>query len=176
MSVKGRALTPEHRAKMREAALRRYSDPAERQRQSERRRASSHGQVGTGTYGSWSAMLQRCTNPRNKEYPNYGGRGVRVCDLWRQFENFLADMGPRPPGLTLDRINTDGHYEPGNCRWATASEQASNRRPVPSKLSREQQEWVLENAHRLSLSALGRELGVAGTTVKRVIRLGVLAR
>lgn len=72
-------------------------------------------------------MIQRCTNPKRDRYPVYGGRGITVCVRWRTFENFLEDMGERPVGRTLDRINNDGNYEPGNCRWATAEEQALNK-------------------------------------------------
>ena len=83
----------------------------------------------TPTYISWDCMKQRCLNPKNISYKNYGGRGIMICERWMVFENFLADMGERPEGMTLDRIDNDGHYEPSNCKWSTWNDQASNRRP-----------------------------------------------
>jgi hypothetical protein len=81
------------------------------------------------TYTTWQMLRQRCTNPRNPNYRWYGGRGITVCERWlHNFENFLADMGHRPTGKSIDRINSNGDYEPSNCRWATPSEQLRNRR------------------------------------------------
>lgn len=80
-------------------------------------------------------MIQRCYNTKNKRYFRYGGRGITVCERWREsFEAFLADMGPAEKGLSVDRINNDGNYEPGNCRWATAKDQARNRANNKKKL------------------------------------------
>lgn len=96
-----------------------------------------HGMAGTKVYMVWSEMVARCTRPSHKRYADYGGRGISVCDRWRDFANFYVDMGQPPPGLTLDRINNDGGYAPGNCRWATLSQQASNRRSSASDALRD---------------------------------------
>lgn len=86
-----------------------------------------HGSVNTPEYNTWSSMLRRCNNANNRSYPRYGGRGIRVCDQWNDFVGFLRDMGRKPsPDHSLDRIDNNGNYEPGNCRWATRVQQSRN--------------------------------------------------
>lgn len=89
-------------------------------------KTKKHGQWQARTYRIWLGMRARCSNPNITHYARYGGRGIRVCERWQSFENFLADMGEAPPGHSLDRIDNDGHYEPSNCRWATQQQQMDN--------------------------------------------------
>lgn len=98
-------------------------------------RTTSHGKSRTRTYRIWNKMKDRCLNKNHKHYPSYGGRGIKVCSEWMNFEGFYSDMGNAPEALTLDRINVNGDYEPKNCRWANETEQKYNQRKSPRNTS-----------------------------------------
>lgn len=107
-------------------------------------RKRTHGMSRTPIYETWCKMRKRCADPKSTQYKWYGGKGVSVCEAWESFEQFHKDMGDRPVGTTLDRINVDGNYEPSNCRWATSKEQASNTSRSISYQGKSIQQWSEE--------------------------------
>ena len=115
------------------------------------------------TYTTWEGIKQRCLNPNNSRYHNYGGRGITVCDRWMVFENFLEDMGIRPKGTSIDRINNDLGYFPGNCRWATPEEQNLNTRV---------NHRITFNGESLTIKEWSTKLGIPYTTISKRITSG----
>lgn len=125
---------------------------------------TTHGKSETGEYRVWCHMLGRCYNETDHKYPNYGGRGIRVCERWRgSFANFLADMGERPSSRhTIDRRDNDGDYSPDNCRWATATEQGQNKR---------NNVWVFLNGEKMVVAEASRRLGISLSTVQSLTKV-----
>lgn len=120
-----------------------------------------HGGSASSAYASWKSMWARCSDPRTSGWEYYGGRGITVCDRWRDFTAFLEDMGARPDGCSLDRIDSGGDYNQANCRWATRIEQASNRR---------NSRYVLLDGERLTVAEAARRIGVDRATLGRRAR------
>lgn len=119
----------------------------------------THGKTKTKEYRIWSHMRGRCNNPTDSKYARYGGRGIKTCVAWDNFEQFLKDMGKCPAGLSIDRVNNDGDYEPSNCRWADAKTQSHN--------STQSKKVFLEGEIVHSLSEAARRLGIYHTSIQQ---------
>jgi hypothetical protein len=122
-----------------------------------------HGMKGTPEYSAWGAMKGRCSNPKYDNYHNYGGRGITVCEEWsNSFTQFFKDLGPRPEGCSLDRIDVDGNYEPGNVRWGTEEEQCNNRTNA---------QMITHNSKTQTIAQWARETGLStGLLYSRLYR------
>lgn len=127
-------------------------------------KAKKHGMNETRIYKAWTSMRRRCLNPSCAAYGDYGGRGITVCDRWSSFENFYADMGDPPPGLTLDRIDNDGPYSPENCRWATRQEQRLNQRCM---------RLIEHDGLSLSIADWAQRAGLSRSTLRDRLRRGI---
>ena len=115
-------------------------------------------------FGVWKDMIRRCTNKNRSDYKYYGGRGIAVCERWHEFANFFADMGERPHGMTIDRIDSNGNYEPSNCRWITIQEQQNNRRSCV---------FIEYQGRTQNMKQWAREFGVSYCTMRRKVKSGI---
>jgi hypothetical protein len=132
--------------------------------QDDGRKKGTHGKTHTSEYGSWSAMIQRCTNPQNERYPDYGGRGILVFEPWLDFSVFYAYMGDKPgPEYSLDRWpnNETGHYEPGNVRWGTDEQQCRNKR---------NNRWIEANGEKMIMADWAKRLGMCAQNLYRDLK------
>lgn len=125
------------------------------------RAAATHDMTDSPEWNSWCSMKARCLNKNSKSYEDYGGRGIKVCDRWLDFINFYNDMGERPSGTSLDRIDVNGDYEPSNCRWATPTEQASNMR---------NNRLIEFDGQARTISGWSRETGIPLSTLRRRLK------
>jgi hypothetical protein len=123
-----------------------------------------HGMSALSEYGIFIAMKRRCSDPSDISYRNYGGRGISVCERWKEFKRFYSDMGPRPgPNYSIDRKDTSGNYEPGNCKWSTRKEQARNTR---------KNVWFELGGERLCIGDWEERIGGSQGVVRRRLKLG----
>jgi hypothetical protein len=155
--VAGRSLTRHKRA------VRRCSACANRS--GEFSNSYRHGKSNTPEYRTWVSMRHRCNNPRCRDYPEYGGRGIKICARWRIFETFLIDMGPRPAGgkreYSIERLDVNGDYEPGNCEWILDRRQHSNKRT---------NHYVIVNGEKMTMTEWARRNGVSTSCIYSRIR------
>jgi hypothetical protein len=127
-------------------------------------RKRTHGMTRTSAYRTWTSMIGRCHSRTNQNFKGYGARGITVCARWREsFENFFADMGAPPPGMSLDRRDNDGNYEPGNCRWATVEEQSNNKRTS---------RFLEIDGRRMTIAQWAREVGISKDTLSGRLQRG----
>ena len=125
---------------------------------------AKHGKCNTPTFNVWSNMKERCLNSNHKSYHRYGGRGISICSRWLEsFQNFLDDMGEMPEGMSIDRIDVNGNYEPSNCRWATYEEQANNR---------ENNRLIEYDGKRQTIAMWARELGMSRQALRHRLEAG----
>jgi hypothetical protein len=135
-----------------------------------------HRKLRTPTYRSWQAMKERCFNEKSIGYKRYGGKGITVCERWKNsFENFLADMGERPEGKTIDRIDHTGNYEPSNCKWSTRKEQARNTYDTILDEDKVRIIKKLIRENNLTQKEIGNKFGVSLYTISK-IKLGKIWR
>lgn len=124
---------------------------------------TTHGMRDTPEYEIWASMRSRCTNPNVRVFKNYGGRGISVCERWNSFQNFYADMGQRPIGMTIDRIDNDQGYSKENCRWASLEQQQNNTR---------RNRFLTHNSKTMTLQQWAREIGIPRERIKHRLNLG----
>ena len=142
------------------------------------KRNTTHGKTNTKTFKSWCAIKQRTLNKNNNMYYAYGGRGIKLCKRWRSFENFLADMGERPKGTSIDRINNNGGYNPSNCRWTTNKQQAKNKSNTILVTYKKRTKPLIEWANELGINykTLVYRIKIMGLSPKIAFRISIIPR